>query len=399
MKKTLLILLVTASAHASIQYSNTNSANYFIGNGGGLTGLNYNNITNSPAIPTTNNFVTASITNSLATTNYVDTSVLNGTNNVLIVATNAANLVGVLPQYPKVQVATNAPFTNAVLISPDGTNRVWSAATNLFDAAGAGTLSASNALVVATNSFYGIGNSNFYVTAAVTNGLATTNYVDTSVLNGTNNVLIVATNAANLVGVLPQYPKVQVATNAPFINAVLISPDGTNRVWSQNYSYTITNFFADITITTNSSYWSNTNLYGSFVIPANTLNQNGQSIVEEEHFSGNYAGTSGITPTNAAWFGATNYNTTSAGNVTIPTAGGSYFYTRTITRTSPTAARATTRIVQGGTTVSASFSEQFIDITNLDFTVTNTWRVSVWLPVGAGNTTMTFKWAKIKFVP
>jgi uncharacterized protein YjbI with pentapeptide repeats len=45
----------------------------FTGGGGGLTNLNYNNITNPPAIPSTNGFVTASITNGLATTNYVTT--------------------------------------------------------------------------------------------------------------------------------------------------------------------------------------------------------------------------------------------------------------------------------------------------------------------------------------
>ena len=57
----------------------------------------------------------------------------------------ATNLAGLLPQYPRVQIATNIPFTNAVLISPDGTNRVWSAATNLFDTTGAGTTAAHDA--------------------------------------------------------------------------------------------------------------------------------------------------------------------------------------------------------------------------------------------------------------
>ena len=39
----------------------------YTGNGGGLTNLNYSNITNQPVIPSTNGFVTASITNGFVT--------------------------------------------------------------------------------------------------------------------------------------------------------------------------------------------------------------------------------------------------------------------------------------------------------------------------------------------
>jgi hypothetical protein len=97
----LLVLLVFATiCHAQIVFTNgnllvtdsTNTSSWYQGNGGGLTNL------------------------------------------------NATNLIGVLPQYPTVQIATNTPFTNAVLISPDGTNRAWSAATNLFDVTGAAAL-------------------------------------------------------------------------------------------------------------------------------------------------------------------------------------------------------------------------------------------------------------------
>ena len=152
----------------------------FTGSGSGLTNLNYNNITNQPAIPTTNGFVTSSITNGLATTDYAD-SKTNG--------------------YP------------------------WG---SLYDAAGAASS--------ATNAF----NTGELTTA--TNNLLTT--ANANILSATNNLLIVATNAANLVGRLPQYPQVQVATNAPFTRAVLTSPDGTNSAWSGNPIFTYTNVLA-----------------------------------------------------------------------------------------------------------------------------------------------------------
>jgi hypothetical protein len=48
------------------------TAGSFAGNGGGVTNLNYASITNPPAIPSTNGFVTAGITNGLATIAYVN---------------------------------------------------------------------------------------------------------------------------------------------------------------------------------------------------------------------------------------------------------------------------------------------------------------------------------------
>ena len=183
----------------TVTVNGTNTANYFVGNGGGLTNSAGNSFVDATAIQSAtnnllatatdsfygignpSNYVTASVTNGLATTNYVETA----TNNVLVVATNAANLIGVLPQYPRVQIATNAPFTNAVLISPDGTNRVWSAATNLFDVTGAAAAAASNALVTATNAFYGIGNP----TGFITNSQNNVNFGSTTVTNLTNSSL------------------------------------------------------------------------------------------------------------------------------------------------------------------------------------------------------------------
>ncbi len=66
-------------------------------------------------------------------------------------ATNAANLIGILPQYPRVQVATNAPFTNAIMISPDGTNRQWAALTNVLPT----STNNNEALVINTNATSG----------------------------------------------------------------------------------------------------------------------------------------------------------------------------------------------------------------------------------------------------
>jgi hypothetical protein len=116
----------------------TNLAN---GNGGGLTNLDATQL--AGAVPLTT--LPAALTN-LATGNGF------GLTNL-----NATNLVGSLPQYPTVQIATNAPFTNAVLISPDGTNRAWGSASNIaglgsaafqntsaFDLTGAGASAASN---------------------------------------------------------------------------------------------------------------------------------------------------------------------------------------------------------------------------------------------------------------
>jgi hypothetical protein len=50
------------------------------------------------------------------------------------------------------------------------------------------------------------------------------------------------TDASRIAGILPQYPTVQIGTNTPFANGVLISPDGMNWAWSaayQQYGYTV----------------------------------------------------------------------------------------------------------------------------------------------------------------
>ncbi|HEY1662980.1 MAG TPA: VCBS repeat-containing protein [Verrucomicrobiae bacterium] len=81
----------------------TNSV--FAGNGRSLTNLQYANILNTPIIPSTNGFVTASITNGFATTNYVLTrgylTNANGGNAAL--ATNVVSGINI----------TNASITNS----------------------------------------------------------------------------------------------------------------------------------------------------------------------------------------------------------------------------------------------------------------------------------------------
>ena len=182
----------------------------FIGNGAGLTNLSlpYTSITNSPWITTnaltsliaSSNFVTASVTNGLATTAYVNgatnglvtSSVTNGlanTNFVLtqISATNTANLI-ITTNY--VNSVTNGLVTASVTnglattafvygIGANDTNYVNTATNGLV------TVSVTNGL--ATTAFvYTIGANttnyvnaatNNLVTASVTNGLATTGYV------------------------------------------------------------------------------------------------------------------------------------------------------------------------------------------------------------------------------
>jgi hypothetical protein len=51
----------------------------------------------------------------------------------------AAGISGTLPQYPTVQIATNAPFPGAVMYTSDGTNRTWIAASTVTNGLGYAT--------------------------------------------------------------------------------------------------------------------------------------------------------------------------------------------------------------------------------------------------------------------
>jgi CRISPR/Cas system CMR subunit Cmr6 (Cas7 group RAMP superfamily) len=151
------------------------------------TNINYSQITNAPVIPTTNGFVTAAVTNGLATTNYVQ-SITNGlatTNYVLAMGLNDTNFT--LATSNSLSVA----FSNQ-LAAKSGTNINYSQITN------PPVIPSTNGYVTAavTN---GLATTNFvllqgYATATVTNGLATTNYVLTLGLNDTNFTLATSNN-------------------------------------------------------------------------------------------------------------------------------------------------------------------------------------------------------------
>ena len=120
-----------ASDNNVIRIGDTQSAAYIAGNitgnGSGLTNLNYSNITNPPAIPTTNQFV--------------------GTNFVLVSATNiAAALTNQLV----------IPTTNNLIST--ATNLAWIAASNGIQTAtnglGSGGISAVTATNISSNQVY-----------------------------------------------------------------------------------------------------------------------------------------------------------------------------------------------------------------------------------------------------
>jgi hypothetical protein len=231
----------------------------------------------------TNGFVTASITNGLATTNYVNTATNNFGNTVPVNMTNAANLfVGFSPtfygayQYPGAvnlkdtnttsyvnwfyasggcwQLVMNAnPVYNGIQFYTNGIISFNAGATALngigiiyldtnairlrqnFGSGDEDVLVVSNRITYGNGS--GLTNSlgNSFVDHTITNGLATTNYVltqGTNIASALTNGLA-TTNLASMGGILPQYPVAQIATNAPLANSVLVSQDGTNRAWSQ----------------------------------------------------------------------------------------------------------------------------------------------------------------------
>jgi CRISPR/Cas system CMR subunit Cmr6 (Cas7 group RAMP superfamily) len=145
------------------------------------TNINYSQITNAPVIPSTNGFVTAAVTNGLATTNYVQVitngfvsaAVTNGlatTNYVLALGLNETNFTLTTSN------SLSVTFSNQ-LTAKSGTNINYSQITNA-------------PVIPSTNGF---------VTAAVTNGLATTNYVQ-SITNGlaTTNYVQAITNTLRI---------------------------------------------------------------------------------------------------------------------------------------------------------------------------------------------------------
>ncbi len=141
---------VASNLVAGISITNAFITNaIFAGNGAGLTNLAYANLTGAPVIPDTNGLVTAAVTNGLATTNFVMSqgylTSANGGNAAL-----ASNLVAGIR-------ITNAFITNAI-----------------FAGNGAGL---TNLTYANLSGAPVIPDTNGLVTAAVTNGLATTNFV------------------------------------------------------------------------------------------------------------------------------------------------------------------------------------------------------------------------------
>ena len=125
--------MATIAYNAAIQYAIANLS-------GPTNGASVGFVTN-----TFSGMVTT-ITNGLATTNYVNTAVQNGTNNLLTTANS------------NIQSATN------------------------------------NALQTVTNGFYLKSNPSNFVTAAITNGLSSTNYANSTVQSATNNLLNTSSN-------------------------------------------------------------------------------------------------------------------------------------------------------------------------------------------------------------
>ena len=131
-------LYATAAGNtAATNFSGTFTNSAYYGNGGGLTNLNYNNITNPPAIPSTNG---------LATTNYVIAATTN------LGRTIAVNMTNALNQF-------TGTFTNGSYYGNGG------GLTNIP------TSGVSNFLGAVTNVATGQG----FVTASITNGFQTTN--------------------------------------------------------------------------------------------------------------------------------------------------------------------------------------------------------------------------------
>ena len=208
------------------------------------TNINYSQITNAPVIPTTNGFVTAAVTNGLATTNYVQ-SITNGlatTNYVLAMGLNDTNFTLVTSNNLSVT------FSNQ-LTAKSGTNINYSQITN------APVIPSTNGFVSAavTN---GLATTNFvllqgYATASVTNGLATTNYVLALGLNETNFTLATSnslsvTYSNQLAGKSGTNINYSQITNAPVIPSTngFVSAAVTNGLATTNYVQSITNGLA-----------------------------------------------------------------------------------------------------------------------------------------------------------
>jgi CRISPR/Cas system CMR subunit Cmr6 (Cas7 group RAMP superfamily) len=213
------------------------------------TNINYSQITNAPVIPSTNGFVTAAVTNGLATTNYVQ-AITNG-----LATTGFALTLGLNETNFTVATSNSLSLTfSNQLTAKSGTNINYSQITN------APVIPSTNGFVSAavTN---GLATTNFvllqgYATASVTNGLATTNYVLAMGLNDTNFTLVTSNNLSVTFsnqltaksGTNINYSQI---TNAPVIPSTngFVTAAVTNGLATTNYVQVITNGFVSAAVT------------------------------------------------------------------------------------------------------------------------------------------------------
>ncbi len=260
----------------------------------GLATVSYVNIA-------TNGLVTASITNGLATTNFVlsqnyaTTSVTNGLATIAYVNTATNGFVGAtitngLATISYVNTATNGFVTANI------TNSL--ATTNFVLSQNYATTSVTNGLatIVYVNSA-----TNGFVKASITNGLATTNFVlsqnyaTTSVTNGLATIAYVNTATNGFVGAtitngLATVSYVNSVTNG-FVTANITNGLATtNFVLSQNYATTsVTNGLATIA-------YVNTATNG---LVTSTVT-NGLATIAYVNFGTNFVGTNALAQLNSA---------------------------------------------------------------------------------------------------
>jgi hypothetical protein len=208
---------------------------------------------------------------------------------------------------------------NQALIVVNST--VNTATNNLLLTANAGILSATNNfMVTATNIASAL--TNGLVTSTITNGLASTNFVNTAVLNATNNALTLASNSFYGVGNVSGFQtaaQVQTATNnlLTTVNSGILS--ATN------------NFMVAATNIANASALAATNA-GNIVFTNTTLfDTNGAAIAAAQVVTNNFGTTVPVNLTNATnqfvgSFTGNGGGLTNVGGVTLATSTTNAFY-------------------------------------------------------------------------
>ena len=270
----LLGLGTAAYSNATAFYPNSNPSNYVTASvTNGLATTNYVN-------NATNGFVTSSITNGLATTNYVNaatngfvtSSITNGlaTTNYVNNATNGlvtSSITNGLATTNYVNNATNGLVTSSITNGLATTNFVL---TQISATNSANLTTTTNLVVAATNNFTTVvysnpvvflytnslpGLTNGFVTSSITNGLATTNFVLTQIsatnsanLTTTTNLVVAATN--NFTTVVYSNPVVFLYTNSlPTLTNGFVTASVTNGLATTNYVNSVTNGLVTSAIT------------------------------------------------------------------------------------------------------------------------------------------------------